>query len=96
VQELILISKLACSVFVGISILALEEHLANKIERMKTAAEATIGRIETYFLRYCKDSRVVIACVIKHKVANFELVNIKLVERLTNNFSYHLAAVGTC
>jgi hypothetical protein len=93
-HKLILVSKLACVVVVGISILALKEHLADKVERIRTAAEATIGRVKTYILRYREDSRVVIARVIKHKVANFKLVNTKLLESLTNDFSDPLAAVG--
>lgn len=70
-HELILISKLACGVVVGVSVRAPEEDLADEVECMGTAAEATIVCVETHFLRYCKDSRVVVACVIKHKVANF-------------------------
>ena len=89
-----LISKLARVVVVGVSILAPKEHLANRVERIGTAAEATIGCVETHNLRYCEDSRVVVRRVIEYKVANIKQVNTKLSERLANNFSYLFAAVG--
>jgi hypothetical protein len=96
VHELALISKLARVVVVSVSVLALEEHLANKVERIRTAADTTIGSVKIYLLRNRGNSRVVIACVIKHKVANSIGVNTKLLQRLANNFSYLLAAMSAC
>ena len=63
---------------------------------MRTAAEATIGCVETHILRYREDSRVAVSRVIEYKVANFRQVNTKFLERLTDNFSYPLTAVGAC
>jgi hypothetical protein len=96
VHKLTLISKLARVVVISISVLALEEHLANKVKRIRTAADATIGSVKIYLLRNCGDSRVVITCVIKHKVANSTGVDTKLLQRLANNFSYLLAAISAC
>jgi hypothetical protein len=78
VHKLTLISKLARVVIVSVSVLTLEEYLANKVKRIRTAVDATIGSVKIYLLRNCSNSRVVIACVIKHKVANSTGVNTKL------------------
>jgi hypothetical protein len=96
VHKLTLVSKLVRVVVVSVSVLTLEEHLANKVKRIRTAVDATIGSIKIYLLRNCSNSRVVIACVIKHKVANSIGVNTKLLQRLANNFSYLLAAISAC
>jgi hypothetical protein len=95
-HELALVSKLARVVVVSVGVLALEEHLANKVKRIRTAADATIGSVKIYLLRKCNNSRVIIACVIKHEVANCTGVNTKLLQRLANNFSYILAIVSAC
>ena len=94
-HELALCSKLArVIVVIGVSVLALEEHLANKVERVRTAADATIGSVKIHLLRNCSDGRVVIACVIKHEVANRMGVNTKLLQRLADNFRHLLATVS--
>ena len=93
-HKLALVSKLARVVVVSVSVLALEEHLANKVERIKTAANATIGSVKIYLLRNRGDGGVVIACVIKHKVANCTGVNTKLLQRLADNFSHLLATMS--
>jgi hypothetical protein len=96
VHKLALVSKLARVIVVSVSVLALEEHLANKVKRIRTAADAIIGSVKIYLLRNRSNSRVVIAYVIKHKVANSTGVNTKLLQRLANNFSYLLAAISAC
>jgi hypothetical protein len=62
--------------------LALKEHLADKVERVRTAVEATVSSVEVslWLLRNCLYLRVVIACVIKHKVTNFARANTKLLQ----------------
>jgi hypothetical protein len=79
-HKLALVSKLArvVVVVVSVSVLALEEHLANKVKCIRTAADATIGSVKIYLLRNRGNSRVVIAYVIKYKVANSTGVNTKL------------------
>jgi hypothetical protein len=95
-HKLTFISKLARVVIVSVSVLTLEEHLANKVKRIRTVADATIGSVKIYLLRNCSNSKVIIACVIKHKVANSIGVNTKLLQRLANNFSYLLATISAC
>jgi hypothetical protein len=94
-HELALVSKLARIVVVSVGVLALEEHLANEVERMRTAADATVGSVKIHLLRNRGDGRVVIACVIKHKVADSTVVDTELLQRLANNFSHLLAAMST-
>jgi hypothetical protein len=77
-HKLTLISKLTRVVVVSVSVLALEEYLANKAKRIRTAVDATIGSVKIYLLRNCSNSKVVITYVIKHKVANSTRVNTKL------------------
>jgi hypothetical protein len=96
VHKLALVSKLTRVIVVSVSVLALEEHLANKVKRIRTAADTTIGSVKIYLLRNRSNSRVIIACVIKHKVANSTGVNTKLLQRLANNFSYLLTAISAC
>jgi hypothetical protein len=93
-HKLALISNLARVIIISVSILTLEEYLANKVKRIRTAADAIIGSVKIYLLRNCGNSRVVITCVIKYKVANSTGVNTNLLQRLANNFSYLLAAIS--
>ena len=60
-DEFALVSKLAPVVVVSIGFLALEEHLANEVERMKTAADATMGSVKLHLLRNRGDGGVIIA-----------------------------------
>jgi hypothetical protein len=56
----------------GLCFLAPKEHLADKVERVRTAAEATVNSIKAP-LRRSRDSfssRVVIARIVKDKVPN--------------------------
>ena len=92
--KLALVSRLARVIIVSVSVLALEEHLADEVERIRTAADATRGSVKIHLLRNCGDSGVVIACVIKHKVADCTGVDTKLLQRLANNFSHLLAAIS--
>jgi hypothetical protein len=94
VYKLTLVSKLARVVIVSISVLTLEEYLADKIKRIRTAADATIGSVKIYLLRNRGDGGVVITYVIKYKVADCTGVNTKLLQRLANNFSYLLTTIS--
>jgi len=93
VREFALVSKLARVVVVSVGVLALEKHLADKVKRVRTAADTTIRGVKVYLLRDRGDSRVIIACVVEHKVADCARVNIKLPQRLANNFSFSLATM---
>jgi hypothetical protein len=95
VHELALISKLTHVVVVSVGVLALEEHLADEVERMGTAADAAVGSVKVHLRRNRSDSRVVIACVIKHKVSDCTGVNTELLQRLADNISHLLAAMST-
>jgi hypothetical protein len=94
VHELALVSKLARVVVVSVGVLALEEHLADEVERIRTAADATIGSVKIHLLRNRGNGGVLIACVIKHKVANCTRVNTELLQRLADNFSHLLATMS--
>jgi hypothetical protein len=61
---------------------------------MRTAADATMGSVKIHLLRNRGDGGVVIACVIKHKVADSTGVDTELLQRLANNFSHLLAAMS--
>ena len=69
-------------VVVRLCFLALKEHLANKVKRVRTAAEATVSSVEIppWLLRNCLYYRVVITRVIKHKVINFARSDTKLLQ----------------
>jgi hypothetical protein len=54
----------------GGAALALEERLANKVERVRSAAEAPVGGIETILLSYYCNSTIIVSSVIKHEVTN--------------------------
>jgi hypothetical protein len=51
VHKFALVSKLARVVVVSVSVLALEEHLADKVKRVRSAADATIGSVKVHLLR---------------------------------------------
>jgi hypothetical protein len=93
-HELALVSKLAHVIVVSISVLALEEHLANEVECMRTAADAMMGNIRIHLLRNGGNSGVVIACVIKHKVTNCTGVDTELLQCLADKFSHLLATMS--
>jgi hypothetical protein len=63
---------------------------------MRRAADATIGNVEFNLLRDRGDSRVIVACVVKHEVANCTGFNTEMPQRLANNFSHPLATVSAC
>jgi hypothetical protein len=96
VHKLTLVSKLTRVVIVSVSVLALEKHIANKVKRIRTIVDTTIGSVKIYLLRNRSNSRVVITYVIKYKVANCTEVNTKLLQCLANNLSYLLATISAC
>jgi hypothetical protein len=67
----VLISKLLYAVVEqGGATLTLEECLANKVKRVKSAVKALVGSIKTVLLSYYCNSTVIISSVIKYKVTN--------------------------
>jgi hypothetical protein len=92
--KLTLVSKLTRVIIVSVSVLTLEEYLANKVKRIRTIVDIIIGSVKIYLLRNYSNSGVVITYVIKYKVANCIRVNTKLLQRLANNFSYLLATIS--
>jgi hypothetical protein len=54
----------------GGAALTLEERLADKVKRVRSAAKALVGSIKTVLLSYYCNSTVVVSSVIKHKVTN--------------------------
>jgi hypothetical protein len=51
VYKLTLVSKLTRVVIVSVSVLALEKQLANKVKRIRTIVDTTIGSVKIYLLR---------------------------------------------
>jgi hypothetical protein len=93
-HELALVSKLARVIVVSISVLALEEHLANGVERMRTAADVMMSSVKIHLLRNCGSSKVVIACVIMYKVTDCTGVDNELLQHLADDFSHLLATMS--
>jgi hypothetical protein len=77
-------------------VLALKEHLANEVDCMRTAAEATMDGVKSHRLRESEHCAVVVARIVKHKVADSKWVNTKLLNRFTDHLSYPLPTVGAC
>ena len=93
-HEVALASELADVIVKGVVVFAPEERLANEIEFVRAAAEATIGGVEAHFLGDRSDSSIIITSVVKYKVANVVRVNTELLQRFVYNFYYLLAAVS--
>lgn len=66
--KLLLVGDLLCCVIVRLFIAAKYNSLANKIERVRAAAEATMGRDKAVEARDRGDGGVVISGVVEHKV----------------------------
>jgi len=65
-----LFNKLTFVIIIGVCVLTLKKHLANKIKRIRSVIEAIIGAVKTYLLRNCVYYSIIIAYIIKYKVAN--------------------------
>jgi predicted ATPase len=76
--------------------LALEERLADEVERVRSAAEAPVGGIETVLLSYYCNSTVVVSSVIKHEVTNRLRRDLKVLQRFYDDLGYALATVSAC
>jgi hypothetical protein len=69
--EVVLVGELVYVVVEqGGAALTLEERLANKVECVRSAAEALVGSIKTVLLSYYCNSTVIVSSVIKHEVTN--------------------------
>jgi hypothetical protein len=87
----LLIKVGGCVVVVkSLSFPTLKKHLANKIERVRAAAEAIIEFVELKLAGKKVNCSVVITRVIKYKVANFISSNTKQSQCCEDNLAYPL------
>jgi hypothetical protein len=70
--------KVANVVVKRVSIVALKQRLSDKVESIRPATEAAIGRVEAYPASKREDSSVVVTSVVKDKVTSHVLVYAKL------------------
>ena len=71
-------SNLSSIIIIQSTIFSLKKYLANKVNYIKTIIKAAIAQVKAYYQRNCVYYSVVIAYVIKYKVANTLSVYTKL------------------
>ena len=86
--------QVAAIILIRVSVIALKQHLSNKIKGIKSVTEATIRRDKAYLLSERKDGGVVVTSIVKHKVPSCTQSYPKQLQRLINNFCNFLTTVG--
>ena len=86
--------QVAAIILIRVSVIALKQHLSDKIKGIRSATEATVRRDKAYLLSERKDSGVIITSIIKHKVPSCTQSYPKQLQRLVNNFRNFLTTIG--
>jgi hypothetical protein len=95
--KVVLVGKLLYAVVErGGAAFALEERLADEVERVRSAAEAPVGGIVTVLLSYYCNSTVVVSSVIKHEVTDRLRCDLKVLQRFYDDLSHPRATVSAC
>ena len=80
-------------VVIRVRVVAKDQHLTNKVKRVRAAAEAIIGSFKAVELPKCGGSCIVSVRVIEHKIAKVA-ANIKGFKRFSDNFGYPLTSIS--
>jgi hypothetical protein len=91
---LIYCNYLANVIIVRVAVFALKQCLADKVESVRAAAEATVGSVKAYLLRKRRNCGVVIRGVVEYKVTYCIRADAKLLQCTVNNLSHILTRVS--
>ena len=80
-------------IVIRVRVIAKDQHLTNKVKRVRAAAKAIIASFKAVELYKFSNSYIISVRVIKHKIAEVT-TNIKGFKRFSDDFSYLLASIS--